>query len=58
VQKSTEIEQYSPTAQFVETPLGNVTWTSAGKHTVRIVSSSSSGSSRNLAIDAFMLGPQ
>ena len=58
VQKGAEIEQYAASAQFVETTLGNFTWASSGNHTVRIVSSSSSGSSRNLAIDAFMLVPQ
>ena len=50
-----EIDHYGATAEFVETTLGMVTWTGTGSHVVRVVSSSSRGTSKNLAIDAFVL---
>ena len=50
-----EIDHYGAIAEFVETTLGMVTWTGTGSHVVRVVSSSSRGTSKNLAIDAFVL---
>lgn len=57
-QVSGEIEQYAATAAFSEVSLGTVTWSGAGNHTLQLVASSSSGSSKNLSIDAFILVPK
>jgi hypothetical protein len=57
VQRGAEIDQSAATPEFVEMSLGAVTWPASGNHTVRVVASSSSGSSRNLSMDAFILVP-
>jgi hypothetical protein len=53
-----EIDQYRATAEFREISIGTVTAGSTGNHTVRLTASSSAGTSKNLAIDAFVLVPE
>jgi hypothetical protein len=58
VQLGAEVDQYQSYSEFRGTTLGSLSFATAGSHTFRVTSSSSSRTSKNLSIDAFVLEPQ